>query len=108
MSSALILLTAVGWVHPVITIVLIGREFIISALRQIAAAEGKVLAASVLGKIKMIVQIVAVCAVLLQDGFLRQWGVPFGLILMWVSVALAVVSLLDYFWKNRDVLKDMF
>ena len=107
-SGALVMLTAIGWVHPVITIILIGREFIISGLRLIAAAEGKVLAASVLGKIKMIVQIVAVCAVLLQDGFLRQWGVPFGQILMWLSVALAIVSLFDYFWKNRDVLKDMF
>lgn len=107
-GSALILLTAMGWIHPVFVIILIGREFIISGLRLVAAAEGKVMAASNLGKIKTVVQIVAICAVLLEDGFFRAWGIPLGLILIWASVVLAIVSLVDYFVKNKDVVKDMF
>lgn len=107
-SSALVMLAALGWVHEIIVIILIGREFIVSGLRLLAAAKGVVLAASMLGKIKTVVQIVAICAVLLQDGFFRSMGIPFGEILMWVSVGLAVVSLADYFLKNKAVLQDLF
>ncbi len=106
--SALVLLTAIGWVHEIFVIVLIAREFIVSGFRAIAAAEGKVLAASSLGKLKMIVQIVAICAVLLEDAFFRAWDIPLGLILIWASVALSLASCVDYFVKNRSVLKGMF
>lgn len=107
-SSALILLASIGWVHEIFVIILIAREFIVSGLRAIAAAEGKVLAASGLGKLKMIVQIVAISAVLLEDAFFRAWGIPFGLILIWASVVLSILSCVDYFAKNRSVLKGLF
>ncbi|MDD5016481.1 MAG: CDP-diacylglycerol--glycerol-3-phosphate 3-phosphatidyltransferase [Eubacteriales bacterium] len=106
--SALILLSAIGWIHPVFVIILVGREFVVSGLRAVAAAEGKVLAASNLGKAKTVVQIVAVVGVLLQDGFFKGWGIPFGLIMIWASVILSLVSCADYFIKNRGVLKDIF
>lgn len=92
-------------ISAIVVIILIGREFIISGLRLLAASEGRVLAASQLGKIKMVVQIVAICTVLVEDGFFRSWGIPLGQILIWLSAVLAVVSLIDYFIKNRDIIK---
>jgi len=93
-------------------IILIGREFFISGFRMLAAAKGKVVAAGSLGKIKTVVQIVAISAVLMKDTlwFLRfaEWGIPLGAILIWASVALALWSLVDYFVRNREVLKDLF
>ena len=92
----------------IVVIILIGREFIVSGFRLLAASEGKVVAASQLGKIKMVVQIVAICTVLVEDGFLRAWNIPLGYILMWVSAALAIISLIHYFVKNKEILKTLF
>lgn len=106
--SALVLLAAIGRIHPVFVIVLIGREFIISGFRALAAAEGLVLAASNLGKLKTVIQIVMVVVVLLQGGVFGQWMEILGIVLIWASVALSVISCADYFLKNKAIVKDMF
>jgi len=92
----------------IVVIILIGREFIISGFRLLAASEGKVVAASNLGKIKTVVQIVAVCTVLLEGDVLFFTNIPFGQILMWASAALAVVSMIDYLVKNRKIFDNLF
>ncbi len=110
--SALVMLMTVEdfRMSAIVVIILIGREFIVSGLRLIAAAEGKVVAASGLGKIKTVVQIVAVCTVLVEGYIFTwdSWNFPLGLVLMWASAVIAVVSLVDYFIKNRQVLKTLF
>lgn len=113
--SALVLLAAMSpyRIHPVLVIVLIGREFIISGFRALAAAEGKVLAASSLGKSKTVVQIVMIVALLLWNGVLQgtmfeDWLEIFGIVLIWASVVLSVLSCVDYFLKNKEIVKDMF
>ena len=110
-------------VSAIVIIILIGREFIISGFRLLAASKGKVVAADRLGKIKMVVQIVAICFVLVEggiveEGLLVQWNMPSswpiigtmlaGQILMWASAILAVASLMSYFVKNKEVLKTLF
>lgn len=110
-GSALILLTSTGWIHPVFVIVLIGREFIISGFRSLAAAEGKVLAADNLGKLKTVVQIVMIIVVLLYcggKGLFGAWLDIFGIILIWASVILSLMSCVNYFLKNKDIVKGMF
>lgn len=111
--SALILLTAIGWVHEVLVIIMIAREFVVSALRMVAAAEGKVLAADSWGKAKTVVQIVAVVFVLLREGVFAVIGletvlVVCGDVLMIAGAVLSVISCIGYYVKNKAVLKDMF
>ncbi len=111
--SALILLTAIGWVHEVLVIIMVAREFVVSALRMVAAAEGKVLAADNWGKAKTVVQIVAVVFVLLRKGVFALIGmetvfVICGDVLMIAGAALSVISCMGYFTKNKGVLKEMF
>jgi len=107
-SSALILLVDWGHLNAVIAIVLIGREFIVSGLRLVAAAEGKVLAADTLGKLKTVVQIIAICALLLEDGFFALWNIPFGFVMILLSVVLSVWSAVNYFVKNREIVAHIF
>jgi len=111
--SALILLSERHWVLGIFVIIMVGREFIISGFRLIAAAEGLVLAADKLGKAKTVVQIVAIVAVLLRQGLFVQtfFETPlywFGEALIWASVILSVWSCVNYFVKNTSVLKNMF
>jgi CDP-diacylglycerol--glycerol-3-phosphate 3-phosphatidyltransferase len=108
--TALILLSAPSGlnytIHPIITVVLISRELIISAIRVVAAADGLVLAADNIGKTKTVVQIVAVSAILLNDWFFAIWKIPVGQILIYASVVLSIWSLIHYMVKNKNVLKD--
>lgn len=100
--SALICLTADGTIPAWITIVIIGREFIISAFRLVCADTGKTVAASWWGKSKTIAQMVTIIVLLLNIAQLKILED----ILIYVSLVLTVVSLVDYFAKNKDVLKE--
>lgn len=93
-------------------VIIIGREFLVSGLRSIAAQEGFTIQASELGKFKMVVQIVAVVAVILAHRW-EYWPIsrfvfPVHLIArmaIWFMVALSLISALDYFvafWSKID------
>ena len=95
-----------------IVVVIIGREFLISGLRSIAASEGFTITASELGKLKTVVQIVAVVSAVLAHRW-EHWEI--GLVAVpvrWYAVAaiyfaavVAVISAVDYFigfWKQID------
>lgn len=98
-SAALICLTAMGRLEAWIVIVIISREFIISGLRQIAADNGIVIAASYWGKYKTTFQMVMICLLIADIGAL----VIITRVITWIAVALTIVSLGDYMIKNRQV-----
>ncbi|HTR65378.1 MAG TPA: CDP-diacylglycerol--glycerol-3-phosphate 3-phosphatidyltransferase [Terriglobales bacterium] len=94
-------------------VVIIGREFLVSGLRSIAASEGFTIEASNLGKFKMVVQIVSVVAVIL-DHCWKEWPVYgnyvfpvhwIAIFAIWFMVALSLFSAGDYFyafWSKID------
>jgi len=91
-------------------VIIIGREFLVSGLRSIAASEGFTIQASDLGKLKMFVQIVSVVAAIVDHHwtYLPWLGLPvrpIALLSIWVMVALSLWSAADYFiafWKRID------
>lgn len=99
--SALICLTADGTIPAWVTIVIIAREFIISAFRLVCADTGKTVAASKWGKLKTVAQMVTIIVLLLELPQLKLTGD----ILIYISLALTVISLVDYFLKNKETLK---
>jgi CDP-diacylglycerol--glycerol-3-phosphate 3-phosphatidyltransferase len=102
-SSALIALVQVHVVPGYLAILIIGREFAVSGLRSIAAAEGYTIQASDLGKTKMISQVIAISCVLL--GLRHPWFRPIGMWGMWAVVVFALASAIQYFgkfWKHID------
>ena len=99
--SALILLS--GREIPVwIVIIIISREFIISGFRLIASDQGIVLAASMWGKVKTTCQMVMVILLIVNFDLL-VFNV-LETVFIYASLALTVISLCDYLWKNREVL----
>lgn len=99
--SAMICLVAMDEITAWIVIVIISREFIISGFRLVAADSGVVIAASYWGKFKTVFQM-AMIIVLIADlgGFFHT----IGMILVWIALALTIISLIDYVIKNRQVL----
>ncbi len=90
--------------------VIMARELIISAFRQIAASRGLVLAAEKLGKYKTTVQDVSVVVLLLGFGFSEYGNVAWllwtGAVLFAAATVLTVWSGVSYVVKNKQVLKD--
>ena len=102
--SALICLIEMGRLDAWIVCVIIAREFIISGFRLIASDNGIVIAASYWGKFKTTFQMIMVVVLMLN--IQNNIMVILGQILIWVSLALTIISLVDYVAKNIDVLKE--
>ncbi|MDA8441942.1 MAG: CDP-diacylglycerol--glycerol-3-phosphate 3-phosphatidyltransferase [Peptococcaceae bacterium] len=104
-SAALISLVELQQVRAWIAWAIIGREFAVTGLRAIAAAEGVVISASKLGKVKTITQIVAISAYLLRDWPLSLIGIKISPWFIYVALIFTVISGLDYIIKSRKLLK---
>ena len=85
-----------------IAIVIISREFIISGFRLIAAEQGVVIAAGWWGKFKTAFQMFMVIFMVID---LESLTLVTD-ILMYIALALTVISLVDYLWRNRGVMKE--
>lgn len=96
-SAALIALVQVSAVPAWIVILIVGREFAVSGLRSIAAAEGYTIKANDLGKTKMIAQVAAISCLLISVRHPR-WHTP-GIVLTWGVVLFALLSAATYFRK---------
>ena len=105
--SALLVLMEWGKVPAWITIILLGREFIISGFRLVAAGKGTVIAAGISGKIKTVVQMVALSVLLFDDPILKWAGIPLGMILLYISAALSIWSCAEYIIKNKQTLSQL-
>ena len=106
-AAAMILLTEEGIIPAWIVIVIIGREFIVSGFRMLAAEKGRVIAAGWWGKIKTAETMVMLVIVLLFQAIGLSGGVYFVIeqVLIYLALVLTVVSMIDYFTKNKGVIE---
>jgi CDP-diacylglycerol---glycerol-3-phosphate 3-phosphatidyltransferase len=118
-SAAYIVLVAYNpqVVKPWIAVLVIGREFLVSGLRSIAASEGFTIEASDVGKLKTVIQIVSVVAAILNHRWYEwDFGGPFVVGVHLIAVAaiywmtfVSILSAVDYFvgfWKKIDHASD--
>lgn len=85
-------------------VIIIGREFTVLGLRNIASAEGFTIAASLLGKTKMVLQVCAVAVLII--GASHPSFKPVALLLLWLVVISAIVSAAQYFMRFWGQLDD--
>ena len=100
--SAMICLIEKGAIPSWIVTIIIAREFIISGFRLIASDNGVVIAASYWGKFKTVFQMVMICLMIAD---ISQIAIV-TTVVMYIALALTIVSLIDYLVKNKDVMKD--
>src|SRR5216684_1436358 len=102
-SAALVSLVQIRLVPAWMVVLIIGREFAVSGLRSIAAAEGYTIQASDMGKTKMITQVVAISMILLSIRWPALQG--FAMLWMWGVVVFGMASAIEYFrkfWRKVD------
>ncbi|MBQ2803563.1 MAG: CDP-diacylglycerol--glycerol-3-phosphate 3-phosphatidyltransferase [Lachnospiraceae bacterium] len=100
--AALIALIELDRIPSWVVIIIISREFIISGFRLVAADNNVVIAASYWGKFKTTFQMIMVCLMIANIAAIQMVTD----IIMWIALALTIISLLDYLMKNKDVMKD--
>ncbi|PKQ17318.1 MAG: CDP-diacylglycerol--glycerol-3-phosphate 3-phosphatidyltransferase [Actinobacteria bacterium HGW-Actinobacteria-7] len=111
-TAALLALVEIGVLPAWVAFVIVAREFIVSGLRMVASAEGLVIAASWYGKVKTVVQIIAILLFIIKDSSLL---LPLGVgaqvfiqsgswAVMGAAVVLTIMSMVDYFRHAADVL----
>ncbi|MDD3184903.1 MAG: CDP-diacylglycerol--glycerol-3-phosphate 3-phosphatidyltransferase [Anaerostipes sp.] len=101
--SAMIALVGMDRLQSWIVIIIIAREFIISGFRLIASDNGVVIAASYWGKFKTNFQMFMIIMLIINLG--TDIAVVIENILIYVALILTVISLIDYLFKNKDILK---
>ncbi len=85
-----------GWM----LIVILAREFVVAGMRTVAASEGIVIAAGMSGKIKTVLQMIAVPLLILSR---PQAIASAGQVFLWASLVMTVVSGIDYVYHNKQV-----
>ena len=99
--SAMICLVENDALAAWIVIIIIGREFIISGFRLVASDKGTVIAASYWGKFKTVFQMIMVILLILDFGGVFD---TIAEVVVWISLILTVISLIDYLYKNWSVM----
>jgi CDP-diacylglycerol--glycerol-3-phosphate 3-phosphatidyltransferase len=104
-TAVLISLVEMGKLDSWVAVVIVSREFAVTGLRQIALLDGSVVAASNWGKLKTVIQIVAIVALLINNFPFVFMGIPFDQISIWAAAFITIYSGYDYFVKNKHLLR---
>ncbi len=131
--SALVCFLSKGLCDPVIILIVLFREFVVTSVRLSAASQGKVVAANMWGKAKTVSQIIAIVGVFvlqvllevleyltsglslpllelstyLKYTFLEGVFFNIGEVMLWISVVFAVISGVKYVLDNKDAISEM-
>ena len=101
-TTMFLLFVSRGIIPVVPVIVMIARDTVVDGCRMIASANGKVVAAGMMGKIKTVLQMVTVALVLLNNLPFELWGIPVSSILLWFSALVSFVSGMQYFSQMKE------
>lgn len=105
-NTIFILLAYDGIISVIIPIVMISRDTIVDAIRLVAANKQIVIAAKPLGKLKTMTQMIGLVFVLLSDFPFSYFHLPIGQILVWVACVVSIISGIDYFISNKELLTE--
>jgi len=105
-TSALICLVQLGSIAGWLAIVILARELVVTSLRSIAATKGIIIAAERSGKIKTVMQMLALSVILLRNWpFSIFTDLPIGDYLLWLAVGMTLYSGIEYILKNKTLLQ---
>lgn len=92
----------------IVVVVMIARDLVVDAVKLIAASRNKIVAANIWGKLKTVLQMIAIAFVLLNDWPFSCFdgGIDVSVILCYLAGACSLLSMIVYIYQNREVFKD--
>ncbi len=103
-NSTLIILSAQGFVAPIITVIIIFRDTVVDTIKMLAASKGKVVAAISSGKIKTAFLMVGILLTLCYNLPFELFGVDIADFLLVVATIFSVISGVQYYLANKELL----
>lgn len=104
-NSVLIILSAQGFIHPIIPVIIIIRDSIVNSIKMLAASRGKIVAAISLGKIKTACLMIGIVLTLFYNLPFELWNISVAKAFLFVATILSVVSGIQYFSLNKHLIK---
>lgn len=110
--TALLILQDMNVVPMWIVLLILAREFIVTGIRLLAVEKGKVIAASKLGKYKTAFTMVAIIVLFFYQSYILILPLfninieTLGMILLYISLGLTLISGVDYFFKNKEIITE--
>ena len=101
-TTMFLLFLSRGLIPVVPVILMVCRDIIVDGCRMIAASNGKVVSAQMLGKLKTVLQMVTIALVLLNNRPFELWRLPVTEIMVWFSAFVSLASGFSYFTQLKD------
>lgn len=103
-NSVLIILASSGFIHPIIAVVVIIRDIVVNSIKMIVGNKGKVVAAIGSGKLKTVCLMVGISLTLFYNMPFELWNLKVSDFLLIIAAILSVVSGIEYYRQNRDLI----
>ncbi|MBQ9327758.1 MAG: CDP-diacylglycerol--glycerol-3-phosphate 3-phosphatidyltransferase [Solobacterium sp.] len=101
-SAMFILFVSRGVISPIPVIIMVCRDIIVDGCRLIAAGNGKVVSAQMLGKVKTASQMITIALILLNNLPFELWQLPVSELMLWFSTFVSVASGVSYFNQLKE------
>ena len=101
-NSVLIILSAQGFIHPIIPVVVILRDTVVNSIKMLAASKGKVVAAIKSGKLKTACLMVGIVLTLFYNLPFELWNLKIADFLVILAAIFSVISGIQYYSVNRQ------
>lgn len=107
-TTMFLMFSSRGLIPVVPVIIMVCRDIVVDGCRMIAASNGKVVAAQMLGKLKTVLQMVSIALVLLNNLPFEIWGLPVTDIMIWFSAFVSFTSGVSYFSQLKgDIMESI-
>ena len=105
-NSVVIILSAQGFIHPIIPVILIIRDSVVNTIKMISGNKGKVVAAIKSGKWKTACLMLGVVLTLFYNLPFEIWNISVAKVLLFVATILSIISGVQYFTLNKYLIKE--
>jgi CDP-diacylglycerol--glycerol-3-phosphate 3-phosphatidyltransferase len=103
-NTALVILSAKGFIHPIIPVIVISRDIIVDSIRMIASNNGKVIAAGKAGKLKTACLMVGIALTMFYNIPFEVWNIDVANVLLIIATVLSMYSGIGYYYANKKLL----
>jgi len=100
-NSVLIILSANGFIHPIIPVIIILRDTIVNSIKMVAGNKGKVVAAIKSGKIKTACLMVGIVLTLFYNLPFELWNLKVSDVLLIIAAVMSIISGVQYYQMNK-------
>ena len=101
-NSVLIILSSTGFIHPVITVIIIVRDSIVNSIKMLAGSKGNVVAAIKTGKIKAACLMVGIALTLFYNLPFELWNLKVSDFLLVIAAVFSIISAVEYYIQNKQ------